>query len=260
MDTPTSARSARAQNLLKLARIGLRKLRKSAVDLVPIVVVVAFFQLAVLQKPFPDLGEVLLGSGLVMLGLLLFIEGLELGLFPIGENMAYALSKKGSLTWLLVFAFGLGFSTAVAEPALIVVANEAARIAAEFSLIADDEDARSTYALGLRLSVAFSVGLALLIGVMRILKGWPLYYLVIGGYVLVMLVTLVAPQEIIGIAYDAGGVTTSTITVPLVAALGVGLAKVIKGRSPLLDGFGMIALACLLPIIFVMLYGIIVFA
>ena len=109
--------------------------------------------------------------------------------------------------------------------------------------------------MGLRLSVAFSVGLAIVIGVLRILKGWPVYYLIIGGYVVVMLMTVVAPKEIIGLAYDAGGVTTSTITVPLVTALGVGLSNTIKGRSPLVDGFGLIAFASLLPMIFVMGYG-----
>ena len=112
-----------------------------------------------------------------------------------------------------------------------------------------------TYALGLRLTVAFAVGLAIVIGVLRILKGWPLHYLIIGGYVMVMLMTMIAPNEIVGLAYDAGGVTTSTITVPLVTALGVGLAKVIKGRNPLIDGFGLIAFASLLPMIFVMSYG-----
>ena len=173
--------------------------------------------------------------------------------------MAYALARKGSLSWLMVFSFALGFSTTVAEPALIAVAQEAARISSEAGLIESGQKARQSYALGLRLSVAFSVGLALMIGVLRILKGWPIYYLIIGGYVLVMLMTTVAPEEIVGLAYDAGGVTTSTITVPLVAALGVGLANVIKGRSPLLDGFGLIAFASLLPMIFVMGYGLFVF-
>jgi len=229
-------------------------------DLVPIIVVVAFFQVVVLRQPFPALGEVLFGSLLVVVGLMLFIEGLEMGLFPIGEAMAYALAKKGSLFWLLLFSFALGFSTTVAEPALIAVADEAARIASENNLIGSGEEAMRSYALGLRLSVAFSVGFAILIGVLRILKGIPIYYLIIGGYVVVMLMTVVAPEEIIGLAYDAGGVTTSTITVPLVAALGVGLASVIKGRSPLLDGFGLIAFASLLPMIFVMGYGLIIFS
>jgi hypothetical protein len=233
----------------------LKKLRSSLTDVIPIVLVVAFFQLVVIKQPFPELGQVILGSLFVVLGLMLFIEGLELGLFPIGEAMAYALAKKGSLFWLMLFSFALGFSTTIAEPALIAVAKEAARIAAEAGLIAADAQTASDYALGLRLSVAFSVGLAIVIGVLRILKGWPLPYLIIGGYSLVMLMTVIAPNEIVGLAYDAGGVTTSTITVPLVTALGVGLATVIKGRNPLLDGFGLIALASLSPMIFVMAYG-----
>jgi hypothetical protein len=160
---------------------------------------------------------------------------------------------------LLTFSFLLGFSTTVAEPALIAVAFEAATIAAQGDLIPSTDASLTSYALGLRLSVAFSVGIAILVGVLRILRGWPIHYLIIGGYVLVMLMTLIAPREIIGIAYDAGGVTTSTVTVPLVAAVGVGLASIIRGRSPLLDGFGLIAFASLLPMIFVMGYGLIVF-
>ena len=194
-----------------------------------------------------------------MLGLSLFIQGLEMGLFPIGETMAQALARKGSLFWLLTFAFALGFATTVAEPALIAVAAKAADIAGQGGLIDPGAESLSRYAFGLRMSVAFSVGLAILIGVMRILKGWPIHYLIIGGYALVMLMTVIAPKEIIGIAYDAGGVTTSTITVPLVAALGVGLASTIRGRSPLTDGFGLIAFASLLPMIFVMGYGLLVF-
>ena len=155
----------------------------------------------------------------------------------------------------MIFAFFLGFSTTIAEPALIAVAQEAAMVSSSAGIIENDSETLDSYAFGLRLSVAFSVGLAIVIGVIRILKGWPIYYLIIGGYILVMLVTMIAPKEIIGLAYDAGGVTTSTITVPLVTALGVGLANVIKGRSPLTDGFGLIAFASLLPMIFVMIYG-----
>jgi hypothetical protein len=153
------------------------------------------------------------------------------------------------------FLFFLGFSTTIAEPALIAVSKEAARVSSEANLIeSTDEDAINSYALGLRLSVAFSVGLAILIGVLRILKGWPLHYIIIGGYIMVILMTIIAPNEIIGIAYDTGGVATSTITVPLVTALGVGLASSIKGRNPLTDGFGMIAIAVMMPMIFVMAY------
>jgi hypothetical protein len=228
-------------------------------DLLPIVIVIGFFQLAVLRQPLPNFSEILFGGLLVVFGLMLFVQGLEMGLFPIGETMAHELARKGSLFWLLLFAFLLGFATTVAEPALIAVANEAAEIAARSSLIAESESAKQRYAIGIRMSVALSVGMAILIGVLRILKGWPLHYLIIGGYIGVMLMTLIAPKEIVGIAYDSGGVTTSTVTVPLVAALGVGLSSIIRGRSPLLDGFGLIAFASLMPMIFVMGYGLIVF-
>lgn len=233
----------------------LSKFGAAVKDLTPIVIVVVFFQVVVIRQPFPQVGEVVLGSVLVVIGLMLFIEGLEMGLFPIGEVMANALAHKGSLLWMLIFAFALGFSTTIAEPALIAVALKAAEISAGTGLIETSYEAVSNYAFGLRISVATSVGLAIVIGVLRILKGWPVAYLIIGGYILVMLMTIVAPKEIIGLAYDAGGVTTSTITVPLVTALGVGLANTIKGRSPLLDGFGLIAFASLLPMVFVMGYG-----
>ncbi|MCK4605334.1 MAG: DUF1538 domain-containing protein [Deltaproteobacteria bacterium] len=239
--------------------VALKKLRDAFTDLLPIILVIAFFQLVVLRQPLPQLGEVVLGALLVVTGLSLFIQGLEMGLFPVGEAMAHALARKGSAFWLLSFAFALGFSTTVAEPALIAVAGEAAKIASQGNLIDPGEESLRGYALGLRLTVAFSVGLAIMVGVLRIILGWPVHYLIISGYVIVMLMTMIAPEEIIGLAYDAGGVTTSTVTVPLVAALGVGLASSIKGRSPLLDGFGLIAFASLLPIIFVMGYGLIVF-
>jgi hypothetical protein len=228
-------------------------------DLLPIVVVIGFFQLAVLRQPLPNFSEILFGGLLVVFGLMLFVQGLEMGLFPIGETMAHELARKGSLFWLMLFAFLLGFATTVAEPALIAVANEAAEIAARSNLIAESESAKMRYANGIRFSVALSVGMAILIGVLRIIKGWPLHYLIIGGYIGVMLMTLIAPKEIVGIAYDSGGVTTSTVTVPLVAALGVGLSSIIRGRNPLLDGFGLIAFASLMPMIFVMGYGLIVF-
>lgn len=233
----------------------LKKLKAALIDLVPIIAVVVFFQSVVIRQPFPQIGEVIFGFGFVIIGLMLFVEGLEIGLFPIGETLAYALAKKGSLMWLMIFSFALGFSTTIAEPALIAVAKEAASISSGAGIIENNQKTMGLYALGLRVTVAFSVGLAIVIGVLRILKGWPIYYLIIGGYILVMLMTIIAPKEIIGLAYDAGGVTTSTITVPLVTALGVGLASVIKGRSPLIDGFGLIAFASLLPMIFVMAYG-----
>jgi hypothetical protein len=228
---------------------------QSTRDLLPIIIVIAFFQIFVLQKPIPNMGQLLVGTALVVLGLSLFIKGLEIGLFPIGESMAYAFARKGSVMWLLIFAFLLGFGTTIAEPALIAVADKAAEVASVGKAIADTEAARSSYASGLRLTVALSVGIAIVVGVLRILKGWPIHYLIIGGYAGVVVMTFFAPEEIIGIAYDSGGVTTSTITVPLVTALGVGLASSIKGRNPMLDGFGLIAFASLTPMIFVMAYG-----
>lgn len=224
-------------------------------DLLPIIVVIAFFQLVVLRQPLPHLGQLLGGTLLVLLGLTLFVRGLALGLFPLGEAMAYAFARKGSVFWLLAFSFALGFGTTVAEPALIAVSAEAARVAADGAMIARTPEAMQTYAFGLRITVAVSVGVALIIGVLRILRGWPLPYLIVGGYLGVIVMTEFAPAQIIGIAYDSGGVTTSTITVPLVTALGVGLASSIKGRNPMIDGFGLIAFASLLPIIFVMAYG-----
>lgn len=243
-----------------IVKLILSKLRSAFTDLLPIILVIAFFQIFVLKQPLPDAGDVIFGAFLVAAGLTLFVQGLEMGLFPIGEEMAHALARKGSLFWLLIFAFALGFSTTVAEPALIAIAREAADIAANGGLIEGSREARGQYALGLRLSVAFSVGFAILVGVIRIIRGWPIHYLIIGGYAAVMLMTIAAPEEIIGIAYDAGGVTTSTITVPLVAAIGVGLSSSIRGRNPLLDGFGLIAFASLLPMVFVMGYGIIIFS
>ncbi len=241
----------RFRNLAALGRRFADALR----DLAPIILVIAFFQVAVIRQPFPDLAGVALGLVCVVLGLALFVQGLELGLFPLGEAIARAFAHKGSAAALLAFAFCLGFGTTVAEPALIAVGDKAAEVAAEAGAIAAGEEARNTYAFRLRMVVAFSVGLAIVLGVLRILKGWPLHYLIIGGYVLVTLMTLFAPDEIIGVAYDSGGVTTSTITVPLVTALGVGLASSIKGRDPMLDGFGLIAFASLTPMIFVLAYG-----
>jgi hypothetical protein len=227
-------------------------------DLAPLVIVIAFFEVVVLQQSLPNLFELLIGFLFVLAGLTLFIRGLEMGLFPLGESMAHAFARKGSVFWLLVFAFALGFGTTVAEPALIAIAEEASEIAAKAGVVEDTEDERESYALGLRFTVALSVGIAIILGVLRILKGWPIHVMIAGGYVLVVIMTAIAPREIIGLAYDSGGVTTSTITVPLVTALGVGLASSIRGRNPMLDGFGLIAFASLTPMIFVMAYGMVI--
>ena len=184
---------------MKKAILGLiRSIVDSLRDLAPIIVVIAFFQLVVLQQPLPNLADLLIGTLFVVMGLTFFIFGLEMGLFPIGESMANALAKKGSITWLLVFAFALGFGTTVAEPALIAVADEAAEVAASSGFVDPDPAEKADYAFGIRMTVAFSVGLAIVIGVLRILAGWPIYYLILGGYVIVVIMTMFAPQEIIG--------------------------------------------------------------
>jgi hypothetical protein len=236
----------------------LRLLGESARDLSAIVLVIAFFQLAVLRQPFPDLADTLFGLLMVLLGLTFFVRGLELGLFPLGESMAHAFARKGSLRWLLAFAFALGFGTTAAEPALTAIAGEAATVAAGAGAIEATAEAKRTYALGLRFTVALAVGAAIVIGVVRILKGWPIHLMIAGGYGLVVLLTSFAPADFVAIAYDSGGITTSTITVPLVTALGVGLASSIEGRNPVFDGFGLIAFASLTPMIFVMIYGMVV--
>lgn len=227
-------------------------------DLAPILVIVAFFQIVVLQQPVDELAELAVGFLFVMLGLAMFVQGLEMALFPLGETLGDAFARKGSVFWLLSFAFGLGFGTTVAEPALIAVGAEAAEVMAAAGFIPGGEQSEARYGQALRYTVAVSVGASLVLGVIRILRGWPIQWLIISGYVVVVILTTFAPKEIIGIAYDSGGVTTSTITVPLVTALGVGLASVIKGRNPMIDGFGLIAFASLMPIVFVLVFGVVI--
>ncbi len=230
-ESPSELQANGRGPLLLLKRTG-ESLRDSTLALLPIVLVIAFFQLLVLRQPIPDLGSILAGSLMVLAGMALFVRGLQMALFPIGEEMAYNFVRRRNIWWLLLFAFTLGFGTMIAEPALIAIFDEAARVAASGLVIDDTLEARNSYASGLRLTVALAVGVALVAGVFRILKGWPVQYLIIGGYLGVVAMTFFAPPEIIGIAYDSGGVTTSTVTVPLVAALGIGLASAIHGRDP----------------------------
>ena len=241
-------------SLITLVQDGLSSLR----DLLPIVLVISAFQLFVFREPVTGLISIAAGMLFVVAGLTFFIFGLRLALFPVGESLAHALARKGSVFWLVTFAFVLGFGTTIAEPALIAIAAEAAQVAANAGAIATSDEAQRSYALGLRLTVALAVGVALVLGVVRILANWSLPLLIIAGYCLVVLLTTVAPKEIVGIAYDSGGVTTSTVTVPLVTALGVGLASSLKGRNAMTDGFGLIAFASLTPILFVLAFGIIV--
>ena len=223
-------------------------LKNAFKDLLPIIIVVTFFQAFIIKTMPEHLSSIVIGLTIVAIGLALFIRGLELGIFPIGEGLAVDFAKKGSVFWLLTFAFTIGFATTIAEPALIAIANKASIIS--HGLVD---------AFWLRMTVALSVGFAIALGTLRILLGHPIAYYIISGYILVVIVTFFAPKEIIGLAYDSGGVTTSTVTVPLVAALGIGLSSSIKGRNPAIDGFGLIAFASLTPMIFVQVYGIIVY-
>ena len=226
----------------------LRLLKESFRDLLPIVIVILFFQLTIIQSIPADWMRTTMGLVIVGIGLAIFLQGLEIGIFPVGEGLARDFAKSGSTLWILIFGFMIGFGTTIAEPALAVIADKAA------SISSGRIDAST-----LRFVVAGSVGFAILLGVFRIIKGHPIHYYIIAGYITVVSVTFFAPPEIIGLAYDLGGVTTSTVTVPLVAALGIGLASTIKGRNPMIDGFGLIAFASLTPMIFVQVYGIYVY-
>jgi nitrogen regulatory protein PII len=226
----------------------LKLLRESFRDLLPIILVIIFFQLAIIQTVPLNWLSTTIGLAIVGVGLAIFLLGLEIGIFPVGEGLASEFAHKGSTIWIIIFAFMIGFGTTVAEPALLVIADKAASISAG-----------RIDATVLRLVVAFSVGFAIVIGVWRIIKGHPIHYYIIAGYILVVAATYFSPQEIVGLAFDLGGVTTSTVTVPLVAALGIGLASTIKGRNPVLDGFGLIAFASLTPMLFVQFYGIFVY-
>ncbi len=218
-------------------------------NLLPIVAVVLFFQLAVLQEVPDNAADMVAGLGIVAVGVALFLQGLELSIFPVGKSLANQFARRGSLVILLSFGFAMGFSSVIAEPALIAVADQAERISGG-----------RIDGLTLRLLVAFSVGLVIALGVFRTIFGYPLHWFMITGYVSVVIVTWFAPPEIVGLAYDSGGVTTNVITVPLIAALGIGLASSIRGRNPLVDGFGLVALAVMVPMITVQAYGILVYS
>ena len=227
------------------------------VDVAPIVAVLLGFQLGVLREKIPRLRHVLIGLVYVVLGLAFFLFGLEKALFPLGKEMARQLTDPAFIGegtngvlqwydyyWTYIFAFAIGFATTVAEPSLIAVAIKAQEVSGG-----------SVKSWGLRLAVALGVAISLAVGTFRIVTGSPLYAFMIVGYAIVVVQTLFAPKMIIPLAYDSGGVTTSTVTVPIVTALGLGLASSVPGRSPLLDGFGLIALASLFPMITVMGYA-----
>ncbi|GLP95082.1 DUF1538 domain-containing protein [Paraferrimonas sedimenticola] len=242
-----------------LARI-LTSFASTCVDVLPIVTVMFAFQLGVLKQGIPNWPKVVLGFVYVIIGLSLFLVGLEMALFPLGETMAKQLTAPDFIDtsggvladqldwadyyWVYLFAAAIGFSTTIAEPALLAVAIKANQVSAGAISVT-----------GLRISVAIGAAIGIALGCYRIVVGDPIHYYIIAAYVVVIIQTSRAPKMIIPLAYDSGGVTTSTVTVPLVAALGLGLASSVEGRSPLIDGFGLIAFACLFPIISVMTYA-----
>jgi hypothetical protein len=228
-------------------------------DVLPIAAILFGFQFLVIRQPVPNLRKVLTGMLYVLIGITFFLLGLEQALFPLGRAMAAQLTNPDFLAsvrmstgalqwsdyyWVYLFAFTIGAGTTFAEPALMAVAIKA-----------HDVSGGAIGVWGLRIAVAFGVAVGISLGAYRIVVGAPLHYFIIAGYIVVMIQTFFAPKLIVPLAYDAGGVTTSTVTVPLVAALGLGLAETVPGRSALLDGFGLIAFACLFPIISVLGYA-----
>lgn len=229
-------------------------------DVLPIAIIIFGFQFLVIRKRVPNLKKVLIGFAYVIVGLAFFLQGLEQALFPLGKSMAKQLTDPAFIYaglaeiptvvdwtryyWVYLFAFAIGFSTTIAEPSLLAVAIKAKEVSGGGIGI-----------WGLRIAVAIGVAIGISLGTWRIVTGYPLHYFIIAGYIIVVVQTLFAPKMIIALAYDSGGVTTSTVTVPLVAALGLGLAETVPGRSPLMDGFGLIAFASLFPIICVIGYA-----
>lgn len=226
-------------------------------DVLPILALIVFFQLVVLRQPIPQLKRIIAGGIYVVLGLSFFLLGLEKALFPVGEIMATQLSSPEFINndgtgsphwtayyWFFIFASLVGFATTIAEPSLIAVAMKA-----------NEVSAGTISQWGLRITVALGVAFALALGTFRIITGTPLYIYILVGYIIVIVQTIFAPKQLVALAYDSGGVTTSTVTVPLVAALGLGLSSVVPGRNPAVDGFGLIAFASLFPIISVLAYA-----
>jgi hypothetical protein len=234
-------------------------LLRTLIDVLPVVALILFFQLVVVRQPIPRLRRVLIGIAQVIIGLSLFLVGLEKALFPLGESMAQQLSDPafiGALAqehatadwkqygWVYLFAALIGFATTIAEPSLMAVALKASEVSAG-----------TINNWGLRIVVAVGVAVGVALGTFRIITGTPLYLYILAGYIIVLVQTMFAPKQMIGLAYDSGGVTTSTVTVPIIAALGLGLAKTVPGRDPAIDGFGLIAFASLFPIISVLAYA-----
>lgn len=229
-------------------RYTFKELWEPVRDVIPIILVAVVFQAIILKQPFPDITPLSAGILLIIAGLFFFLKGLNMGVFPLGENLAYQFVRRGNLFYILIFGFVITFSAVVAEPAVTAIA-----------LKAESVSEGKIGEVGLRITMASAAGLAVSLGILRSALGHPIQIYLIPGYIFIIIATFLSPKEIIALAYDAGGVTTSTITVPLVTAIGIGLASSIRGRNPLIEGFGLIGFAVMLPILFVMGYGIAVY-
>ncbi|MBI4666294.1 MAG: DUF1538 domain-containing protein [Nitrospinae bacterium] len=232
---------------MRTARKLLYLFYKSVLDVLPLIGAVLFFQLFVLGEPLSGQGPMLSGLGLMAVGLLLFNIGLKTSIFPLGQSMAYLFAERGNIWWFLAFAGIIGYTTAIAEPTLISLAGKTQELS----------DGRYT-AFTLRNVAALGVALGVMAGVLRILLGHPIHYYYLGGYSLAALLTALAPESIVGVAYDFAGAAISTVSVPFLVAVGVGLANSIGGRNPAMDGFGLVGFASLAPIITIILYGMII--
>lgn len=235
----------------------LNEMGRNFRNLLPILCVVALFQLVVIREPMPELERRIGGALFALVGLTLFVRGLSMSIFPLGDRMADWLARQGSLTLLLGFGFAVGFGSTIAEPALSAVADQAAlALASPVSARGGDGQA-ARFSLFLRYAVAVSVGVAVAVGVLRIVKGWPITWFVLPGYAFATVLALVTQSALSAVAFDAGAAATSAINIPLMLALGVGLAAMIRGRNPLLDGFGLVALASLTPMVVVLLFSLV---
>jgi len=234
----------------------LKEMGRNLRDLLPILCVVVLFQLLVIREPTPELERRIGGAIFALVGLTLFVRGLSMSIFPLGDGMADWLARRGSLTLLLGFGFAIGFGSTVAEPALSAVADQAAlALTGKKSATGGDDGQAARFSLFLRYTVAIAVGIAVAVGVLRIVKGWSITWFVLPGYALATVLALISQSALSAIAFDAGAAATSAINIPLMLALGVGLASMIRGRNPLLDGFGLVALSSLIPMVVILLFS-----
>jgi Protein of unknown function (DUF1538) len=228
-------------------------LLQSARDLAPVLLVVIFFQVFVIREPLPGIEPKTFGFVFVLIGLTLFVRGLNMSIFPLGESLAYSLARSGSLPLLISFAFLLGFGSTFAEPALNAVIAAVSEVAAADAVISTGADGSRKFATALRYGISASVGLGVAMGAVRIVLGWPAAPLILIGYSLALLLAIGAPAALGGVAFDAGAAATSAINIPLITALGIGIATVIRNRNPMIDGFGLVAFASVMPTIAILL-------